>query len=569
MGKVHRDVAVPIPAGAVTYRNGLVFDPLHGDKELMLIGYAVSDSEMNPNQNYFQFHREEWLQFNPTGQARVRPDTLEAGLYAGLLGAAQKTGLLDALYEAYGFPDGNAILDCGMAALRGDPPESLGDSVTFHGPILGEAWYADFFQAPDTAAKAQKVLEGWVQRCRSKGLTGVYLGVSNAPMPGAIWAVAADGAAAGLPVMCFPQADGAVWTAVQWFAAYGVQVRGILWEEGTQRQDGPIPWAQVLHRSGEAFAFLLEQAGRAVREDIHCMLESGLFGTAGACTLADGTSHEAVLLYRPVDGAMAGTELLEQVQTALQRLQAQIKAGESPVIPEGLAPYLAVDSDSGGLQVQVREEALQAAYRRQGYTGLAVSAGVSPREAAVLLRARETAEQALAAAPKGNPSAGGVELAWILGILEAVMEKACSARGLAWKEVLPVLRQVQYHLGGRTYRCGEEIPAPAAAVLGALDITLEMLQDFAQEVSRRYLQSSGTLNRVYRNRLPWKLSQSEEGQASEKKSGSGKTAAREKSQAEEKKGGRPRGKKDSYQRVRSTREQMEQRRQNTPPDKAQ
>lgn len=563
MGKVHRDVAVPIPAGAVTYRNGLVFDPLHGDKELMLIGYAVSDTEMNPNQNYFQFHREEWLAFNPAGKSRVRPDTLEAGLYAALLGGAQKTGILESLYEAFGFPDANAILDYGMAAMRGDSPEELGDSVTFHGPITAETWYEDFFRAPATAGKAQSVLERWVQRCREQGVQAVSLGVFSKPIPGAIWAAAADGAAAGLPVMCFPQAEGAVWTAVQWFGAYGLQVRGILWEGRSPQQGLHIPWGQVLNPEGEAFGRLLAERGPAVREDIRCRLERGLFGTAGMCVLPDGTSQRAVLLYRPVQGAIAGTELLEQVQTAAETLQAQIAAGDTPDVPAGLEAYLAPVPGPDGMQVQIREEALQAAYRRQGYIGLAVSEEMDPREAATLVRAKETAELALAAMPEGDASAGGMLIAWIAGILQAVVQEACFRHGLDWDDAVPALRRVQYHLGGRTYRCGEEIPDSVAAVLQELDITPEMLQDFAQEVSRRYLQGNGTLSRVYRNRLPWKLPQMRD----DGSNGGGQ--ASKAPAAERSRGGRPRGKKDSYQRVRSTREQMEKRRRDNPPGTAQ
>ncbi len=555
MGKVHRDLAVPIPAGAVAYRNGLVFDTLNGDKEVMLIGYAISNTEMNPNQNYFQFHREDWLAYNPAGQARLRPDTLEIGLYAALLGAAQKTGLLESLYEAFDFPEANAILDYGMAALRGDSPEDLGDSVTFHGPISAETWYADFFQKAATPERAQSVLERWVQRILAQGVHTVSLGVLSAPMAGAIWAVAADGAAAGLPVMCFPLAEGAVWTAVQWFGAYGIRVRDILWEEKTPGQSLDIPWAQVLDPSEEAFGRLLERYGQAVREDIHSRLERGLFGTAGAYRLPDGKTQRAMLLYRPVQGAVAATELLERVQETAEDLQAQIAAGENPVVPAGLEPYLALVPGADGVEVQIQEDTLQAAYRRQGYIGLAVSQDMDPREVAELLRVKETAERALALMPEGDASAGGMLVAWMMGVLQAVVRRACEAHGLAWGDAVPALRRVQYHLSGRSYRCGEEIPEAVVAALRELDITPEMLQDFAQEVSRRYQQGNGTLSRVYHNRLPWNLSK-----RYDEPSGSGGQAS------ERSRGGRPRGKKDSYQRVRSTREQMEKKRRDSPPD---
>ncbi len=546
MGKVYRDQLVPIPSGARVNAGQKVYEPPRGPVREMLIGYAVSETMMHPNSNYFTLYGQGLSasgSFSPAGPVR-----LKVGLYALVLGAAQESGIYAELVQAFGIHDANQIMDHVMALLR-ENKEAIGameGEVSFTGMPLPDQISSECLSTPHNKDAVQAVLDQRLRQYVAGGLESVYLvlvgttgdedavdshpaePVDPAHWRGLIWAVQANGAFAGLPIPYFQVIDGlltahTIQEAAAHFQSFDISIQGILCDEAcstpelfSQLQQTGLPYMVRLRKDTAGFQTMQKKGISRVRNPDD-FLGDGLFGFSGSAQVFQEAdfSSPAAFFYSPAEHGEKESALMNTIYAAMKKLEDCIWRNLPAVVPSGMEQYLCIEGQGKDRVIVIDEMAISDAIHRLGYTCIATSEEQTARDTRTIYGYRAAADKASGYCSRllgcdvfqagTDPRTQMAQLvSYVAALLWYYLQQTSTEMGKDLQEMLQDMRDIQYQLVQGAYRL---IPLPkfySVLLLADYGINPDVLKDFEGEVSRRYgrPQDQAQIGDVY-NVLPW------------------------------------------------------------------
>ncbi len=594
MGRVRRDIEVPIPPGARIYSNGQVYDPPAPPNREILIGYAVSQEMMHPNSSYFKFHSREWNRLHSEAPHAAQPYSLKAGLYAAVLGAAQKTGLYEDMVKVRGTRDANMIMDYAMFLIsERENADCLmcgapAGEVTFTGHPFSDSAWSEILSDPKNGNCSREILDLRLKRCIEAGLESVCLVLDrpdagcdaeeSAPAQpgddesrrggsgaGFIWAVQGNGADAGRPAACFLPEGGMtdaafVHQTVEYFRARSISVAGVLCGSSfcsldTFRllTDAGLPYAAELRKNTYGFEEMVSLYGGSIRDPDN-NTGNGIYGTAGESRLFKDSpfTSNISLFYDPERAGNQERKLLIDIYDAEKSIEDNISRGVRASVPRGLKKYLDIEGEGKNRTVVLDRKAASTDISRAGFFAIATYREMTPEQTMAACRPGMAAEESLRhiKGDLGGDAAGvftaGARMKFFAGFVASALryeiQQACLPLNLKTDRPAVEAGDVQYTLINGKYRYDENIRSSQRDLLAALGITADMLRDFAPELTRRYiLQDADRPAEDQYNALPWPNTptRSSAPESRSVSAGGSSPAAREKS-APETQGNRPR-----------------------------
>ena len=558
MGKVFREKLVPIPSGSKVYSGKRVFDPPKGPIREILIGYAVSETMMIPNESYFKRHKSEWLAIEPDGYYMVCPSTLRIGLYALVLGAAQKLGMYADLIKIYGRNDANMIMDYIMyliserenatylmqAALKGE--------VTFSGAPYDDTTYSNFFNEDYHQNYSRAVLDLWLKRCIDNGLKSVYLAIDGSnndcdakendlaepgeakskrdgPIVGFIWAVQANGDRAGIPITYFLGKGGVVDSTsvkevIAYFKAFNITVEGVICDRGfcdigtfLLMLDSGLPYIIMLKKNTQGFKEMLIQYESKIRTFSN-FVGNGLYGISGTAQIFKDNqfSSNISLFFNPATRGFAEKDLLNNIFNAKLEIENNIQRGVRAAVPAGLKRYLHIDGKGKNRSVLLDEDAIEAELKRLGFFAIATQENLSPSETIKIYNYRMVIEKAFSylksqlgsdvfrVYTEGSARAKFF-VAFIGSLIRYDIQQTCKSLKLKTNLMIKEMVDFHYDLFNKAYLYIDDAKVPHKNLLSKYGITSKVFYDFEPEMTIRYVRILDDDERRKRNynALPW------------------------------------------------------------------
>ena len=554
MGKVYRDKIVPIPKNALVYSGGRVCDPPNGPIREVLIGYAINDSQMHPNSNYFKLHRREWLSYNPDGHYMVCRHVMKGGLYALVLGVAQKYGIYTSLVKIYGIHDANMIMDYVMFLITERENDTyllqnvLVEEITFTGNPYDDSTYSKFWPRPENENYSRAVLDLWLLKLIADGLKCVYLAFDgsnddcdaeendlaepgeakskrNGPIVGFIWAVVADGKHAGLPVTYFMCKGGiidskSVITIVEYLKSYGITVKGVLCDRGfcdldtfIMLLDAKLPYVIMLKKNTKGFKTMVNVNATQIRT-LDNFIGYGLYGTTGKAQVfkdSDFTSPIS-LFFNPATQGYEESNLLNDIINETKEIEDNIRRGVRASVSTKLKRYLSIEGSGKDRVVKRNDEAINNKLRYCGYFAIATCVEMTASEARTAYSYRMIIEKAFSYLKSqlgtdvfrvftDASAKTKFFVCFIASIIRYDIQATCVSLKLKTNKMIKDMDDFQYLLFNRAYRFVDLAKEPSHKLLNAYGMTEGVLKDFEVEVTRRYIEQDRK-RRDYYNALP-------------------------------------------------------------------
>lgn len=443
----------------------------------------------------------------------------------------------------------------------------------------------------------------------------------SGPIIGFIWAVCGDGPMAGMPVAYFLNKGSlidakAVRNVVEYLHSYDIKVKGVICDRGfcdiesfLMFIDADLPYTIMLKKNVKGFKAIVELRGEDICNNPAYNIGDGLLGDVGFEQIFSGYDFKSnvSLIYDIARAGMAKADLLKKIDAAKFDIENNILHGHKASVPSGLKKYMKIEGEGSDRKVIIEQDKVIDSFNKLGFSVIATFEEMSADQAHKIYGYRHPIEKCFSYL---KSQLGGDVLrvystesaktkffvCFLASIIRFHIQIACLSNNLETNKMIAEIGNFKYHFHNFAYRYSGTVSNDLEVLLNAFDITSEMLQEFSVEVTNRYC--NGTSNPNVYQKLPWKSkltsevnateteethttqpAQEEIGSHEKKKHAGGrpkgsknkKTLQRE---AEEKakreapgyqepvkgKAGRPLGSKDSYQRVRSTKKQMEAKR---------
>ncbi len=628
MGRVNRGEEVPVPKGAVIYgKSEKVYDVRYGVKNPILIGYKTKEGRMFPNQNYYLYYSGKYLESSPDGTCRVLEESLSVGVYALVLAAAQKTGIYEDLTRIFGVSGANSIMDSVQFLLskakdKDRKIRSFVKEITFTGRFLEDL--SSLLNGKLKEKDCKDFFDLFLARCvSSHPFSSVYLtadrpekgGGGNSdftcsnqaeadtdPFPAFFCAVCADGPLPGMPVSCFLTEDRLMNAETLrkisvYFQSFGIKVKGVLCGSSFCEIDSflsllhaKVSYVIKLKKNVPGFTSMLEEKKDELRNSLSCYLGNGQFGCMDKKKIFESSDFASFvsLIFDPVSESAAKVDLMDRLYEEKEKSGKDIASGRKGSVQGENETYIRVNGADSQEKVFLEEGKILETLKTEGFTAYASSEMMSAGQVRDSYGYRQAADQCLSyiafalEEPFEEFSTGGLRYRLFVCFLACVLwfsiQNICTPPMARADQMIEGMISLKVHLCNGVYRYSNTASKEQEALLNAFGISLDMLQDFAAQITS---QSSYGLDRedIYQS-LPWSLDRngketdelkkkrpakgqlegSENKAAYERQTGKAKEKDAGCPETKKSKGGRPLGRKDSYQRRRSTKKEMEERR---------
>lgn len=567
MGKVYRDVVVPIPSWAVRGKNGYIYDgPGAGrNPETVLIGYAVSDNTMHPNENYVTFYFKDYIRYVPDN-VKLKEATLYAGLYLLILGIAKMLGLYEAIASVFGCTEANACMDYVMYMIASKENSTytlvstLKRKITFTSGPLSSPWYSGFFSNKENEEKVNIVLDEYLKRCVERGITSVYLSLDGTNIecdaeknrmatPGKsktgkkgvkvvnlMWVVCAEGKYAGTPITYVMNKGKFIDSkmmreVIAKITGFGIKIKGIICDRGfcfsdvmNLLKEAGVPYIIMLTSNTLGYKTVREKYADTITGfPMRYYIKDRQFGIADSEKYQifdnDNVSAYIALLYKPEMAARTGMDLVEEVFNEKERIEDNIKSGKRAAVDKKFSDYIQIIGRGKGRIVLFDYDKLEDDANRKGYSAIASSEQLTAKEIAAIYRLRQASERDYSSFKTelggyvlrvhGTESAvTKMFVEFIAAIIRNEIVSACKPLKLATNKAIDDLDEVRYILNNGVYKYADVASESVLSLLNACGIPEAELRGFASEVTRRYITLPGrnqATTDIF-SEFPWKKS---------------------------------------------------------------
>ena len=565
MGKVYKGLIVPIPPWAHRHRDGKVFDgPGAGrNPNTVLIGYAVTENTMHPNENYKKFHYNEYIKYN-TKTESYKFAVLYAGLYLLILGIAQKIGIYQSLASVFGCSIANACMDYSMFLIGSKLnatyllPSYLKRMVTFTSGPLSDTWYSDYFNDDCNEDKQRIILDVYLKQCVEKGMTSVYLSIDGcnidcasksninatqgdpksgnkgATIVNFMWVVCAEGEYVGTPITYFVKKgkfldSQMIREVVTYLKGFGVEVKGVICDRGfcftdvmKLLEDTGIPYIIMLTSKTMGYNTALERYRDILQSrPLDLYIGNRKYGIATDDKIPifqkEEVSAYVALFYSPEMADRISLNLIEDAFNEVARIEDNIKRGRRAAVDAKLKNYIEIFGNGKNRKVVFHKDILEEDAACKGYYALACSEPLTAMEIAKIYRMRQASERAYSAfksqlgcdvlrVHSTESAISKMFFEFVAAIIRNEAQLMCKQLCVNTNELISDLDEVQYIYVNKGYKYTDVISDPVRQLLKAYGINENDMTDFSAEVTRRYVtlpdKNESTLD-IF-SEFPWK-----------------------------------------------------------------
>ena len=430
---------IPIPADAKrnAYDNQVskYYKDGNGRRRRVVIGRAVTETTMHPNQNFRYYYPELWKLYyleDVTAQHEIH-----FGLYALLLGAGYRSGIYPLMHDLLGPEYANAIMDYALYSINWHSSttqliqDSLCEQMYFSRRLLDDNWFSSFFndKLPENLIHDFKMQ--WLQRCAERNQTEVWLCVdgsnsdcqmqdsllaehgpaksgNNVDIISYIWAVDAE---TGSPITWFVERGSthdvkALKQIATFLALSNIKVKGIILDRGFVSQETvdliedklDLELVMMLKSSTNAHCEMMERHGADIRWNLRNVLQSsrnGMFGTVDKVKLFKGSQseHYVGLFYDGSNGSARSVHFINKVLDEAERLRQLLAVNpDAAEVEHKFRKYLYIDDTGSEPEVKFIYDAWQRDMDCKGYNSIATSELMSADELNQLYTKRQASE---------------------------------------------------------------------------------------------------------------------------------------------------------------------------------
>lgn len=546
---INRNVIVPIPEDAnhphkakrvfITLKKNYDSKRQFNINKRVVIGEAVSDTEMYPNEAYMNMYPEIYAEHAPHEQ--VRPAVTKIiGPYAAFLAVGQHTGLYKVLYESFGVMHANAIMDYCMYSIlthsnvAKDFFVTMEKHVLFSDKAYSDTWLSEFFKVKMTDEQGLLFRENWIKHCHETGIDSAWICIDGSnddcdgeanflaeeghdksgqggPIVSYMWAVSTkDGTPITYSVYRGSRIDSvALKETVAFMAEHGIKTEGVILDRGFWTLDDILLLSDkgfdfiMMVKSGEALTSMIEMHGQTLRnQDVHYMLQrSGSYGIVDQVKVFKNYDREmnVALMYNNKSAVSAVNDLTDTVKKELSAAKKKIDAGASYTIDKSVAEFIEVTKHRGRGKdtLSINEEKLQKAVNSKGFAALAISREMTAQETDDLYALRQYSEKQYSAFKtqlgydvlrvySQTSWESKFAVGFAAGILRNAFEAACLKADADTNLALKELDHVQiYRIRDDFYVYVRMMTIKAKAVLSQLGIIEDDMQKIADKENQR------------------------------------------------------------------------------------
>jgi hypothetical protein len=495
---INRTIIVPIPTDAYIERNAYVFvkdknvyDPekRYNRVKHTIIGRSIGNGQMHPNHNY----RLRYPALFEAAAGEMLPKQRKSlGFYAVVLSIAERTGLYEALAQAYGVKNANMLLDFSMYTMLHhsydvqDYPPVMANQMLFSGCVWNQAMLSAFFKEEISKERTDLFRKFWVSTCAKKDddLTGKKAWIV---LDHTIYAITNRD---DVPItFSIPQGGRADFSAIEligWLKAYDIRVKGFI----VNPEFATTEVLSLLDQTGIAYVVrlrddslghtsMVEQYGYKICMQYEYMLgrydERGLrtdtpadshvlYGTQGTEKVRLFADHPyegySSIIYDSTYGSQIQEAWYKGVSDIAQDLQQSLDQATHRIltkeytdiakeytdrIPPVYADCIRIREKDGKLSVRVNRIQVQEIGDRKGFYTLASSLPLTAGEMNDIYRLKSCTEEQFSMVAK-EPALP--ILAFISSILRNELVKACTESGIPINSLTDELNQIHMNMSG-------------------------------------------------------------------------------------------------------------------------
>jgi hypothetical protein len=532
---INRTIIVPIPPDAYIEKNSYVFvkdknvyDPekRYNRVKHTIIGRSIGNGQMHPNHNY----RLRYPDLFEAAAGELLPKPRKSlGFYATVLSIAERSGLYEALVQAYDVKNANMLLDFSMYTLIHHSYDTqnyssvMADQMLFSGCVWNQAMLSAFFKEEISEERTDLFRKLWAGACAGR---------DNTPDGKKVWIVLDQTIYAisdrdGVPITFSVSQGRADFTAIEligWLKAYDIRVKGFI----VNPEFAAAEVLSMLDQTGIAYVVrlgddplghtsMVEQYGYKICMQYEYMLdrydEKGLqtdmptdthvlYGTQGVekVRLFAGLSYEGYtgIIYDSTYGGQIQEEWYKGVSDIAQNLQQRLDQATNGVltkeyaaiakeytdrIPPEYADCIRIREKDGKLSVRVNRLQVQEIGDRKGFYTLASSLPFSVREMNDIYRLKSCAEKQFSVVEK---KAAMLVPAFISSIIRNELIRACTESGVPVNNLPDELNQIHMNISGNEkYSVSHAFTERQIVLLKACGVEPEDLDVMAVTESKR------------------------------------------------------------------------------------
>jgi hypothetical protein len=499
---INRTIIVPIPPDAYEEKNSYVFvkdknvyDPekRYNRVKHTIIGRSIGNGQMHPNHNY----RLRYPALFEAAAGELLPKPRKSlGFYATVLSITERSGLYEALVQAYDVKNANMLLDFSMYTLIHHSYDTqnfssvMADQMLFSGCVWNQAMLSAFFKEEIIEERTDLFRKLWASACAGR---------DNTPDGKKVWIVLDQTIYAitdrdGVPITFSVSQGRADFTAIEligWLKAYDIRVKGFVVnpEFATAEVLSMLDQTGIIYvvRLGDdslGHTSMVEQYGYKICMQYEYMLdrydEKGfqtdtpsdthvLYGTQGVekVRLFAGLSYEGYtsIIYDSTYGSQIQEAWYKGVSDIAQNLQQRLDQVTRGVltkeytdlikeytdrIPPEYADCIRIREKDGKLSVRVNRMKVQEVGDRKGFCTLASSLPLTVREMNDIYRLKSCTEEQFYMAAKEELCMTSKKpvLAFISSIIRNELIRACTESGVPVDSLTDELNQIHMNMSG-------------------------------------------------------------------------------------------------------------------------
>ena len=392
------------------------------------IGKAVNDTQMHPNNTYKSLYPD---RLRSVGHINLPIYVKHMGMYAAALAIGEETGLYEDLVQNLGPRSANLVMDYAVYSIltksnaAKDFEAAMSDQMLFLEKAYSDSWVGEQFENVINDNQLYAFKNAWLKRFKKEDLSNVWICIDgsndnceaeideaekgkaksrkNIDIISFLYAVTDTGVPVISQVYRGSRVDSqALKEMMAAITGFGVNPRGVILDRGFCDEgcirllsDNHYDFVIMMKEKTSGFQELLEKYQCEIRLRWKYALGHGLFGVSDKVRPFKNSKLEldTALIWDGKNGVDRISYLIDEVMETIQGAEDAIASGYYPNIPEKYKSFIQVSPCDDGLELIVREDAIQTELQAKGFYGLVCSKQMTAKEANAVYDLRDSSEK--------------------------------------------------------------------------------------------------------------------------------------------------------------------------------